>query len=254
MVENLSSAEARGRDSLATGQERGTILVRMKVAPRRLPDNPPAPASPALFGETTQNPTASSTRFHGFLGMRVRSRARRPAQVDSSTTLTLVTMDSSVLDAFCSFFSHSQEFAREVVNVFNQTNLSKDTVYRISILLLGLRLVHNQLLVPLEEDSRQLSTHLLWLLPLLTSILSVSISITLLLQYNPAETAVLAGVVTLLFVEFLMPLAVVGCAALFLVQALSLDSAVVMLATAWITCSISSRSIRIALYPSLGHG
>jgi len=168
-------------------------------------------------------------------------------------------MDSFLLDATTAFVRQLRRYVADCIDALGQVHLPVHTTYRISIASLGAEFFHRQCLVPLHQQpmslsSWQVSAHLLWILPVLTTVISLSLSLTLLLQWHPAETVVLAGLIALLVVECLTPLAIAGCTALFFVQALTWDSAAVMLATVWVTSTISARCIRVALYPTLGHG
>ena len=197
---------------------------------------------------------------------------------DSSTCLTLLKFNSAIVDAAYGalqrVYNFVTDFALLLYGSGRQTMLLRipiDTVNRVSIAALVAQFIHGQFLLPLSIQyqqyhqlhqqqlpppsfSVQLSAHLLWILPALTTIVSLSLSLTMLLSWHPAETVVLAGLIALLVVECLTPLAIAGCTALFFVQALTWDSAAIMLATVWLTSAISARCIRVALYPTLGHG
>ena len=192
----------------------------------------------------------------------------------TTTTITLCQIDDTLLDSIQSLWQSTIDFLSAFMEVISQTSFKAETVEKVSIGLLGLGLVFQQCLVPFLAQQQQyfdkesssplggdsqswmwpLTPHLLWILPIMTSIISMSLSLTLLLQFRPAETAVLAGVVVLLVMECLLPLAFATCVAMCVIQVMSLECTAIVLITIWLTCAISSRCIRVALYPSLGHG
>jgi hypothetical protein len=172
----------------------------------------------------------------------------------------MLKVDSCFVDWISQSANNMSAFFRDCLELFHRTSLPIDTVYRVSVVALSVQLLHRDCLLPLlqqnqhESLSWQQSALVLYVLPILTTIISFSISVTLLLQWHPIETVVVIGLVALLVVECLVPLAIAACTGLALAQAMTWDSALIVLVTVWITSTISSRCIRVALYPTLGHG
>ena len=96
----------------------------------------------------------------------------------------------------------------------------------------------------------------IWLIPIFTALASFTFFLSLMVQIAPGSQAiVLVGMMSLALVECcLVPVALTGCSALFWFDVLTAETSLVMLFLVWVTASVSSRCIRCALYPSLGHG
>jgi hypothetical protein len=156
-----------------------------------------------------------------------------------------------------------------LVFLYRHTSVPRDFVKQFSIALLCVHLILHEVLEPFlcRLDShnnpveiavnlaqREPLSLIIYLLPLLTTLFSLSISVTILLQWHPMDAVVVSGLISLVAVECLVPLTIALCAFLYVGDFVAIESAALLLALVWITCTICSRIIRLALYPNLGHG
>jgi hypothetical protein len=162
------------------------------------------------------------------------------------------------------------------------------TLQKISIVLLGVdrirdNLDHSVLLVLLHPSSATTTTtttaaagmisssgigrianmaflfsiphYLVWVIPGVVAILSVSFVLTLQLSWGHQEEAVIAtALILLIFLEALLPLFILGCTSMFLFQQVSWETSLVLLFIVWLGSTFCAHCIRRMLYQSLGHG
>lgn len=183
----------------------------------------------------------------------------------------MLTVDASLVDWIRSF--NLVNFFRSVcdglVLVFQTTNIPIDTVYQLSVIALCVQLILRDVVEPLLcqlddsnhpiEIARSLAQRepvsiIIYIVPLLTTLFSFCTSLALMLQWHPMEAVVVSGLISLLVVECLVPLSIALCTGLYLAQLMTIESSALLLALVWITCTVCSRCIRVALYPNLGHG
>lgn len=221
----------------ATGLRNDTIIFQINFMGKSHGLIEPIRGAGGATNTNAELPTDTQFSTHSGVEVGRRNHASPTLSYDTegTMTLTLMKIDSFVFDSFVSLVDQIREFGRDAIDFFNQTYLPIETVYRVSIAALIAQFIHRQLLIPLQYHHQSMqqafstpspwhiSAHLLWILPILTTIISLSLSLTLLLQWNPAETVVMAGLIALLIVECLTPMAIAGCTALFLVQALTWD-------------------------------
>jgi hypothetical protein len=186
-------------------------------------------------------------------------------------TLTMLKMDAALFDRIRSFslWTMIEALGDALVLISQTTRLPVETVYQLSVFLLCFQLILRDILEPflcqldrssnpvemaMELALREPASLIIYILPLLTTLFSFCISLTLLLQWQPMEAVVLSGLVSLLVVECLVPLSIAFCTFLYVGEFVSIESAALLLAMVWVTCTVCSRCIRVALYPSLGHG
>lgn len=97
--------------------------------------------------------------------------------------------------------------------------------------------------------------YFLWGIPAVVALFSVSFVITFQLTWNHQEEAVIAtALMSLIFLEALLPLFILGCASMFLFQQVSWESGLALLVLVWLGSTFSAHCIRRMLYQSLGHG
>lgn len=187
------------------------------------------------------------------------------------TTLTMLKIDANVFDWIRSFslWTLIEALGDALVMISQTTSMPVETVYQLSVILLSFQLILRDILEPflcqldrssnpvemaMELAQREPASLIIYVLPLLTTLFSFCISLTLLLQWQPMEAVVVSGLVSLLVVECLVPLSIALCTFLYVGDFVSIESAALLLAMVWVTCTVCSRCIRVALYPSLGHG
>jgi hypothetical protein len=187
------------------------------------------------------------------------------------TTLTMLKVDASLVDWVRSFglWTLVDAVGDGLVFLSRYTSVPRDFVYKFSVALLCVHLILQEILAPLlcQLDTgsnpveiavalaqREPLSLIIYVLPLLTTLFSLSISLTILLQFQPMDAIVVSGLVSLLVVECLVPLSIALCTVLYVGEFVTIESAALLLVLVWITCSLCSRIIRVALYPNLGHG
>jgi hypothetical protein len=183
----------------------------------------------------------------------------------------MLKVDASLVDWLRSFGAWTLVNALGDVLVFlyRHTSVPSDFVKQFSIALLCAHLILHEVFEPflcrLDSNSnpveiavnlaqREPLSLIIYVLPLLTTLFSLSISITILLQWQPMDAVVVSGLISLLVVECLVPLAIALCTFLYVGDFVTIESAALLLTLVWLTCTLCSRIIRVALYPSLGHG
>jgi hypothetical protein len=214
-----------------------------------------------LLGETEANDDSVSNQSE--------SMQYRP--LAAYATLTMLKMDANLFDSIrsISLWTMIEALGDALVMISQTTRLPVETVYQLSVILLSFQLILRDILEPflcqldrssnpvemaVELAQREPASLIIYVLPLLTTLFSFCISLTLLLQWQPMEAVVLSGLVSLLVVECLVPLSIAFCTFLYVGDFVSIESAALLLAMVWVTCTVCSRCIRVALYPSLGHG
>lgn len=169
-----------------------------------------------------------------------------------------MTIDAALLEWLQALVAQLMDLGRHCLALARHVCLPPPAVERVSCAVLIAVHVYTMLVDSLTEhqwlESITLSPHVLWMLPLATTVMSASLSVTLLLQWHPMDGIVLAGLVALLVVECLVAVAVVVAGALLVLGHVPWETAVGVIAVVWITSTVSSRCIRVALYPTLGHG
>lgn len=179
-------------------------------------------------------------------------------------SLTLMKLDLEFFDSMSTAFDDWRSCLRDSFAMLRRTRLPTGASLHISIVALLMHLLHRQCFLPLLQISStknpmlgnppDSSLVLLYFLPMVVTVVSLAISVTLLLQLHPVDASVVSGLVALLVMECLVPVTVAACTGLFFAQAMTWDSALLLLVSVWIASTVSARCIRVSLYPSLGHG
>ena len=135
------------------------------------------------------------------------------------------------------------------VNALAQTWIPDKVVYRVSIFLMSVEHVQGYLL----ERSMAIDTH--WLLPITTMVASFCFFLSFLVQVQSAssDSAVLTGMISLVLVELLVPVTMIGGTTLCCLGFITGETSAVMIAFVWVTSACSSDYMRQYIYPNLGH-
>lgn len=177
----------------------------------------------------------------------------------------------SLLCDFVSFFWNWTFAAVEVwVDVLSAPPFPLETLQRVSILLMGVERIRRNLdqstlIVFVNPDGSPMDTapwslasiphYLIWGIPGLIAVLSISFVLTLQLSWGHQEEAVIAtALIMLIFLEALLPLFILGCTSMFLFQQVSWETGLILLVVVWLGSTFCAHCIRRMLYQSLGHG
>jgi hypothetical protein len=197
-----------------------------------------------------------------------RDRAYRLGDICGPTTIKIPI--PSLLCDFVTFFFEWTFAAVDVwADILSAPPFPLETLQKVSIVLLGVDRIRDNLdhaaLVVLIHPTAVGSTgnmamasiphYLVWGVPGLVAILSVSFVLTLQLSWGHQEEAVIAtALILLIFLEALLPLFILGCASMFLFQQVSWETGLVLLILVWLGSTFCAHCIRRMLYQSLGHG
>lgn len=190
-------------------------------------------------------------------------------QVEGSPAIKL--QIPSLLCDCVSFFWNWTFAAVEVwVDVLSAPPFPLETLQRVSIVLLGVEKVRRNLdqstlIVFVNPDGTPVDAaawslgsiphYLIWGIPGLIAVLSISFILTLQLSWGHQEEAVIAtALIMLIFLEALLPLFILGCTSMFLFQQVSWETGLILLVVVWLGSTFCAHCIRRMLYQSLGHG
>ena len=152
---------------------------------------------------------------------------------------------SSLYVDVADYFAASLEAS---VDSLAQTCIPHNIVYRVSIFLMAVERVQEFLI----ERSMAVETH--WLLPITTVVASFCFFLSLIVQVQSAsDSAVLTGMISLVLVELLVPLSMIGGTTLCCLGTLTGETAAILIAFVWVASACSSDYIRQYIYPNLGH-
>jgi len=154
----------------------------------------------------------------------------------------IVAIISRTIEMLQSVLYHFIEF-------FVAAHISSDIVHQLSILLTSIHLLQPHVSF---SNATTIQYQIIWMLPVFTSIASFSFFLALLVHWHPNQVVIASGLVSILILECLVPLAITSCTALFLIQFWTWESAIIILMLVWVASIISSRCIRCVLYPNLG--
>eukprot|EP00977_Amphora_coffeiformis_P003647 scaffold710_cov171-Amphora_coffeaeformis.AAC.16 len=160
--------------------------------------------------------------------------------VRSRTVSLSVEVNPPSFDSFSSLFIDSKDHLAATfeagVDALAQTWIPDKVVYRVSIFLMSVERIQEFLL----ERSMAVDTH--WLLPITTMVQSVS-----------SDSAVLTGMISLVLVELLVPITMIGGTTLCCLGVITGETSAVMIAFVWVASACSSDYMRQYIYLNLGH-
>ena len=124
-----------------------------------------------------------------------------------------------------------ESILNQFIDFFVAAHVSTDTVHQVSILLTSIYLLQPYL--PFSNVTI-IQHQIIWLLPIFTSIASFSFFLALLVQWHPHQVVIATGLVSILIIECLVPLAITSCTALFVIQFWTWESAMIILMLVWV--------------------
>ncbi|CAB9520155.1 expressed unknown protein [Seminavis robusta] len=200
------------------------------------------------------------------------SRRTRPYGSDClpSTPTIRIPIPSLLVDCVTFCFDWTYAAVEIWAEVLSAPPFPLSTLHKVSIVLLGVERIrdnldHSALVVLLmnhhpssssvETWSSSIPQYIVWGIPGIVALLSVSFVLTLQLSWGHQEEAVIAtALILLIFLEALLPLFILGCTSMFLFQQVSWETGLVLLVMVWLGSTFCAHCIRRMLYQSLGHG
>ena len=156
-------------------------------------------------------------------------------------------------DSYSSLFMNARDQVaaslESGVESIAQTWIPDKIVYRVSIFLMAVERIQGFLI----ERSMAIDTH--WLLPITTIVASLCFFLSLIVQVqsSASDSAVVTGMVSLVLVELLVPVTMIGGTTLCCLGILTGETAAILIAFVWVASACSSDYMRQYIYPNLGH-
>ena len=209
---------------------------------------------------------------------RLQRRRRRRHPPPTDTPDFKVRIPPAICDFVAFFFEWTQAALEVWVELLTAPPFPTATLQKVSIILLGMEQLREYveqsltnkggalMLVFTTSQSEEIGGEEAWTLysipkylifglPAVIALMSVSFVITLQLTWGHQEEAVIAtALISLIFLEALLPLFILGCTSMFFFQQVSWETGLAMLVAVWLGSTFCAHVIRRMLYQSLGHG